>query len=53
MTDDKKKPGRPVNQDVVCTWPNVWTSKGKLVKGDTANLPAAEAEALIKSGAVK
>lgn len=34
-------------------WSNVWTSRGKYLRGDEAVLPKAEAAALAKDRAVK
>lgn len=48
-----KEPKKTATKAVVCAWPNVWTSVGKLVEGDKAKLPAKEAEDLIRKGAVK
>ena len=39
---------------VKCKWPNVWTSKGKLLAGETSDdLPDDEAKELMKLGAVE
>ena len=38
---------------VRCLWPNIWTSGGKLLRGETATIPAGEAEALDRRDAVK
>lgn len=34
------------NVKVTCAAPNVWTSAGKLLKGDKASLPADEVKSL-------
>ncbi len=49
MAEAKKK----TSAKVECTWPNVWTSEGKIAKGDKLELPKDEADALKKAGAVK
>lgn len=38
---------------VRCLWPNVWTSRGKLLKGTEIDLPADEAEMLDTKDAIK
>lgn len=40
-------------KEVECLWPNVWTSKGKLLVGDKIELSDVEADKLKKLGAVK
>lgn len=47
-----KKPGRPPFVEVVCSVGNVWTSKGKITRGQAVTLPPAEAEFLIERGQV-
>ena len=50
----KKPVGRPpLKVPVRCLWPNVWTSAGKLYRGDEAEVTTAEAEALDAADAVK
>ena len=49
----EKKKGRPAHVKVTCVVPNVWTSKGKLLKGETETVPPAEADALKEKGQVK
>ena len=49
MDDAKKK----TSAKVTCAVANVWTSQGKLLEGDKAELPKDEADALKKMGAVK
>lgn len=44
---------RTANITVRCVWANVWTTKGKLLKGDTASLSPSEADALIAQGSCK
>ncbi len=56
-----RRRGRPPKQDdestayvrVRCLWPNVWTSAGKLMKGEEAEIPADEAAALDARDAIK
>jgi len=43
----------PLRVNVRALWPNIWTSAGKLFRGDTANIPADEAERLDSMDAVK
>jgi len=43
----------PLRVNVRGLWPNIWTSAGKLFRGDTANIPADEAEKLDSMDAVK
>jgi len=50
----KKPIGRPpIKVKVRCLWPNVWTSEGKLRKGDEAEIPRDEAKAMDEMDAVK
>ena len=49
----EKKAGRPKFEAVECVWPNVWTSKGQLFKGDTMKVPPKEAEMLREQGSCK
>ena len=53
MNGTKPKAGRPANVEVECVWPNVWTSKGQMFKGDTMSLSPKEAESLIEQGSCK
>lgn len=39
-------PKPPADREVTIAVPNIWTSKGKLLKGDKVTLPAAEIKAL-------
>ena len=50
-----KKDDTAVSAAVIvrCLWPNVWTSEGKLLKGEEAILPADEAAALDAKDAIK
>ena len=64
MTEDKpKRRGRspkveaapvaaaaPETVEIICSVPNVWTSEGKILRGDAVTLPIDEARALVKAG---
>lgn len=43
---NKKK---PAEQEVECVWANVWTSQGKMLKGETKTLPSDEVDDLGKA----
>jgi hypothetical protein len=66
MTDEPKRRGRPPKAteeaapvaaapepemvEIICSVPNVWTSEGKILRGDAITLPIDEARALVKAG---
>lgn len=66
MTEDKpKRRGRPPKAtveaapvaaaapetvEIICSVPNVWTSEGKILRGEAVTLPIDEARALVKAG---
>lgn len=53
MAEENNETAEIKDRTVECVWSNVWTSKGKLLKGETAEVPADEAEALKSQGSVK
>ncbi|MGB0855083.1 MAG: hypothetical protein ACPGSI_17430 [Pikeienuella sp.] len=53
MAEEKKARGRPKHVKVTCVAANVWTSKGKLLRGDSETVPPEEAKALKETGMVK
>ena len=48
MARPRKAPAAAPPSDVVaeCLWPNVWTSRGKMLRGQTLSIPADEFKAL-------
>jgi hypothetical protein len=40
----------PETVEIICSAPNVWTSEGKILRGDAITLPIDEARALVKAG---
>jgi hypothetical protein len=59
MSDEPKRRGRPPKAaveaapetvEIICSVPNVWTSEGKILRGDAITLPIDEARALVKAG---
>lgn len=54
MARPRKAPAAAPPSDVVaeCLWPNVWTSRGKMLRGQTLSIPADEFKALFAKRAV-
>ncbi len=59
MDDAPKRRGRPPKVEpveapetveIICSVPNVWTSEGKILRGEAVTLPIDEARALVKAG---
>lgn len=55
MSDDGATPEIPANDaeiEVECLWSNVWTTRGKMLRGQVMTIPRTEYEALFAKRAV-
>lgn len=52
MARPRKQPEPAADVVVECLWPNVWTSRGKMLRGETKSIPADEYKALFGKRAV-
>lgn len=42
------RPRKDAELNITCVLPNLWTTRGKMYRGDTIDLPRDEAQALVK-----